>query len=1542
MQDTDIARRIAELPLEQRMALFQELQKQKERKTSAEQAPIVQQPRVDGGEYPLSFAQQRLFFLNQYEPESAEYNIPHGFLMRGPLDPDVLRQAFDGVVARHETLRTTFKIVDGAPVQVVAESGSVGMPLVDLRSRSRDERLPEALRLATEDAGKPFDLARGPLLRAKLFRTRDEEHLLYLNVHHITWDGWSQGIFLGELRTLYDAFFEGDPSPLPDLQVQYLDFGIWQREWLQGEVLARQLSYWSRQLGGVPPLDLPCDRPRPANRTHAGTTAPVSLPRELAESLRRLAQQEEATPFILYCAAYRALLHHYSAQEDFAIGTLIANRRRKEVEKLVGFFANTLALRTDLAGDPTFRELLRRERGTALDAYGHQDLPFEKLVEELNPPRDLSRTPIFQTMIVLQNAPPASEHGMSGLSMDPVGVDSRTSKFDCMLYLTEGEGGVRGFLEYNTDLFEPATVARLLGHFRSLLEGVAANPDLRLSELPLLPEEERKLLLVDWNATAAELPAGETLHGLVARQAAERPQAVAVEMEGERLTYGELEARAGRLAAYLRRLGVGPEVLVGIGMERSLDMVVGLLGILKAGGAYVPLDPEYPKERLAYMIESSALPVLLTQEKLLDVLPAGGAKVVALDRAWPEIDALGEAAAPAGPAAGPDNLAYVIYTSGSTGQPKGVQIPHRAVVNFLRSMSRKPGLSARDTLFAVTTLSFDIAGLELYLPLVNGARVVMVGRETAQAGEQLAEAVARAGTTVMQATPATWRLLLGAGWSGDPGLKVLCGGEALPPDLAEQILDRAGELWNVYGPTEATIWSTLLQVEKGGRISIGRPIDNTQVYLLTRQLKPVPAGVPGELHIAGAGLSRGYRGRPDLTAERFIPDPFSAEPGARVYKTGDLARWLPDGTLEFLGRIDHQVKVRGFRIELGEIEAALAQHPEIRQAVAIVREDTPGSKRIVAYLVAAGKEAPGVSDLRAFLKEKLPEYMIPAIFVPLEELPLTPNGKVDRRSLPAPDKSLLASAREYVAPRTPQEETLAAIWAEVLGLDRVGVLDDFFELGGDSLLVIKVVSKANKAGVGITTKLVFQNRTLGELAAVAGTSTILAEQGPVTGPVPFTPAQRHFLEFGHPNPSFHSLGNLLRPRDRKLNVEALRQALLTVVNHHDNLRIRLEGDQGSGWSLTCDGPRADLPLPVVDVTGIGEQARGRLLRDAVIALIKSQRMEEGNLVKAVVFELGGDDGTAFYLNIQFMAADIGSWTVVLDDLDTVYRQLCAGEPVSLQPKTTSARQWAERLAERANAMPEEERTYWLDLNLGEEEPLPRDFPEATNYWDSVAQLRFDMTREESRLLLQEVPRAYGVQIDGIIMTALALAFERWTGRRSLGFQTVGNGKEPIWDDVDLTRTVGWFNIIFPGRLELGEARTPIESLRLVNQQLRRIPSGGLGYGLLRYLSDDPATHGMRSWPHPELFFNYLGPDVASEVKAFEKITHFHGYPQDTSTRRLAVFMIGGHVQDGILFLKWDYSKNLHRPETVKKLMDDTQEILRAFLADYQARKNRAS
>ncbi len=1538
MTTTDLASRIAELPPEKRAILFQQLQKQQERPAEAPGIPRQSRAREF---FPLSFAQQRLWFLNNFEPESPEYNIPQAFRIDGDLDPEVMQRALREVVRRHETLRTTFREVDGEPQQILAQVVDMEVPYLDARGRAADA-WEEAMRLAGADAREPFDLALGPLMRARLYRTGERQYLLYYNVHHIAYDGWSMGIFARELAAIYDAFAAGEPSPLPELPVQYLDFALWQRQWLQGEVLERQLAYWRQQLASVPPLEMPTDRPRPPVRTHDGAAVPLELAGHAAGELKAFAQREGSTLFIVLTAAFKALLHHWTTQEDVSVGTLIANRRRPEIEGLIGFFANTLALRTDLAGDPTFRELLRREREVSLDAHAHQDLPFEKLVEALNPPRDLARTPLFQAMLILLNAPGEALE-LPGLKLQPVVIDSRTSKMEMTLYLTETPGGLDGFIEYNTDLFDRATMVRLLDHYRRVLETVTADPEVRLSELPLLSADERRQALVGWNATAADVPA-ITLHGWIEEQVRRTPAAPAVEFEDARLSYGELDARANRLARHLRRLGVGPDVLVGLAMERSLDLVVGVLAVLKAGGAYVPIDPEYPKERLAHMFADARVPVLVTQEALLERLPEHGARVVAVDRDAAAIAA--ESAEPVTGGAGPENLAYVIYTSGSTGKPKGVQIPHAAVVNFLNSMRRKPGLTSEDTLLAVTTLSFDIAGLELYLPLVVGARLVLASRETTQAGEALRELIENRGVTAMQATPATWRLLLAAGWPGDRRLKILCGGEALPRDLANQLLGACGSLWNVYGPTEATIWSTLDEVGASGPISIGRPLDNTEIYLLSRRLKPVPIGTPGELLIGGAGLSRGYRGRPDLAAEKFIPHPFAGlhgQPGARLYRTGDLARHLPDGRVEFLGRLDHQVKVRGFRIELGDIEAALGEHPGVGQAVVVAREDTPGNKKLAAYVTtAAGAATPGVTDLRAHLKEKLPEYMIPALFTFLEALPLTPNGKVDRRALPAPDKA--AAAREYVAPRDDKERFFCDLWQELLGLERVGVNDDFFELGGDSLLVIRVVTKANKAALGITTKQVFQHRTVAELAAVAGTTEILADQGVITGAKRFTPAELHFLDLGHANPDYHTIGTLLEPKDCDLRIPLLEAALAHAMLHHDNLRVRMTGEPGAP-QLEIDPPGAPVNLLRIDLSQVAEEQRMRVFSAAVRDLVISCRMAEGNLVRTVAVDFEPGKVSHVFMTAHFFAADVGSWQILLDDVDAAYRQLEAGLSVAVPRKTTSAPQWAERLAERARpgGMPQQERDYWLAQAPLDPPRFPMDHDLGPNDWISARLERAELDLEESSILLQQVPRCHGVQIDAILVTAILSAFESWIGSRSLPILLLGHGREALYDDMDLTRTIGWFNTIYPVLLDMGPNPDLVESARELNRQLRRVPHGGTGFGILRYLSQDPDIAGhLAKALEPQVFFNYFGPDNSKELGRFKKIQNFGGYHQDRSTKRMCPITITGNIIEDKVLFKWEYNLNLHKPETIQPLARRCGEVLRWFVDDYRRRQKAAA
>jgi amino acid adenylation domain-containing protein len=1049
--------------------------------------PVVPVPR----DLPLacSFAQQRLWFLDKLLPGDPAYNIPVAVRFQGPMDRGLLGLALTELTRRHESLRTTFAAAPGGqPVQVVAAAPAAAVPpLVDLRGLPAERRESEAHDRLAEESLVAFDLARGPLLRPCLFRLDDEEVLLYFAVHHIICDGVSIAILLRELVTLYGAFARGAGSPLAKLPVQYADFAAWQRAWLQGEVLEKQVSYWRQQLAGAPAvIELPTDRPRPAVQSSHGARRHFRLPAALVQDLAVLGRRERCTPFMTFQAAFNALLGRYSGQEDVLVGWPIAGRNRAELEGVIGFLANILVLRTDLRGEPGFRQLLARVREASLGAYAHQDLPFEQLVEELRPERHLSHNPIFQVFFVLHPGGAAAP-ALPGVNVAVPSIDNGTTRGDLLVSLSEARDGLSGMVEYNTDLFDAATIERLAGHFVSLLQAVLADAETAVAALPILAADERRQIVETWNETAAPYP-DLCVHQLFEAQSARSPEATALvfDADGESLTYGELNARANRLARRLRAAGVGPGALVGLCLERSPEMVVALLATLKAGGAYVPLDPTYPPDRLAFVLEDSGARVLLTQAELRYDLPAGDLEVIEVEPGAAFLaDDSHEDARDLAPLAGPADLAYVIYTSGSTGRPKGVEVRHAGVVNFLTSMGLRPGLSAADALLAVTTISFDIAGLELYLPLAVGARIVLASRDTAADGARLAALLASSGATVLQATPATWRLLLAAGWSGAPRLKVLCGGEALPPDLAGELLARTESVWNVYGPTETTIWSTVEPVTAApaGALPIGRPIANTAVHLLDRYLQPVPVGVAGELYIGGAGVARGYLRRPALTAERFVPDPFSPAPGARLYRTGDLARHLPDGRAVYLGRTDFQVKVRGFRIELGEIEAVLSRHPAVAQCVVAVREDTPGNPQIAAYYVAAEGRAASVGNLRAALREELPDYMIPSHFVALPALPLTPNGKVDRKALPAPDGGRPDLGREYVAPQGPVQEQLAAIWAEVLRRDRVGADDNFFELGGHSLMATQVLSRIQESfGVELPLRSMFDHPTVAGLA----------------------------------------------------------------------------------------------------------------------------------------------------------------------------------------------------------------------------------------------------------------------------------------------------------------------------------------------------------------------------------------------------------------------------------------------------------------------------
>lgn len=1022
--------------------------------------------------FPLSRNQQALWFLHKLAPKSPAYNTALTIRICGNLDKQVWQNALQTLVDRHPILRATFTEHESEFVQEIRLSQEISCAEINARDWT-EERLKEEVIAAYQ---LPFDLQQDSVLRASLFTRSEQEHVFLLVIHHIARDGWSVLILLDELQKLYSAAKAGTKAYLPPIKYHYSDYVQWQTQMLSGAVGERLWHYWQEKLSGnLPVLELPSDRPRPLVQTYRGASHVFHLSEEMAVRLKGMAKAEKATLFTLLLATFQVLLHRYTGAEDILVGSPFAGRQQTKFARTVGHFVNSIVLRANLAGNPTFKAFLAQVRQTVWEAIAHQDYPFTLLVERLQPNRDLSHTPLFQVSFVfLQQIerfgktlefflPEETEVEIDcdDLQLKPFVISQEEGQFDLTLEVIQASESLFAAFKYNTDLFDANTIERMAGHFQTMLEGILAQPEQLISQLPLLTKAEQQQLLVECNHTQTEYPQDQCIHQLFEEQVERTPDAVAVVFDSQQLTYRQLNERANQLANYLRTLGVKPEVLVGICVERSLEMVVGLLGILKAGAAYVPLDPNYPDERLSFMLLDAQVSVLLTQQQLVGDLPNHEAVVVCLDTDWHHIAKHCEKNPIADVIS--DNLAYTIYTSGSTGQPKGVQILHSAVVNFLSTMRQQPGMTADDVLLGVTTFTFDIAVLEIFLPMIVGARLVIAKREVTVDGKQLLDLLVNSGATVMQATPATWRLLLEAGWQNSHKLKILCGGEALPKKLANQLQARSTSLWNVYGPTETTIWSLISQVEsEEGLISIGRPIANTEVYILDRHLQPVPIGVPGELHIGGAGLARGYLNRPELTEDKFIPNPFSHQKGARLYKTGDLARYLSDRSIECLGRIDFQVKMRGFRIELGEIEAVLSQDPGVLQTVVIAREDVPGDQRLVAYVVTNQELAPTTTDLRRVLKEKLPDYMVPSAFVMLEALPLTPNGKVDRRALPSPQSLRPEMVANYEMPQTETEVLIAIIWQEILQLEKLGIHDNFFDLGGHSLLMVQIHHKLQK------------------------------------------------------------------------------------------------------------------------------------------------------------------------------------------------------------------------------------------------------------------------------------------------------------------------------------------------------------------------------------------------------------------------------------------------------------------------------------------------
>jgi len=1499
--------------------------------------------RTVAGPAPLSIDQEQLWIVDQIDPSNTAYNISTAMRLTGRLDIAAIERAINEIVRRHEVLRTTFRAIDGRPVQVVAPSLSVPLPVTDIAHETGAAQ--EALRLATQEISRPFDLSRGPLVRARMLRLGADEHVLVVAMHHIIADSWSFGVFNQELLALYDAYAAGRTSPLADLPIQYADYAIWQRQWLSGDLLEAKLAHWKSLLAGAPTsIELPTDRPRPAAQSYRGESRFLTISEDLTRALKELANRERATMFMTVLAAFNVLLFRYSNQRDILIGSPIANRNHPEIQSMIGYFLNMLVLRTRLRADMTFGELLSHVRESSLAAYAHQDLPFARLVQELQPERDTAQNPLFQVCFVYLDFQ-EQEAELRGLKLREMKLDAATAMFDLTLALTENADRLTGHFEYATDLFKGETIERMIGHFKNLLASIVAHPERRLSTLTLLDEAERRQVLYTWNPQS-RFPSPFTLHDLFQQQADLGPDAIAVSADSLQLSYRHLDRRANQLARFLLRLGLGPDQLVALLVEPSPLMLIALLAVLKAGAAYLPLDRHSPPARLLAMLQDAAVQLVLAQSSLAELArptaAAVGAEVVVLEAATSAAFEM-DATAFASPAVA-DNLAYVIYTSGSTGRPKGVAVTHRSICNRLLWERHAYPLDETERVLQITSLNFDVSVCEIFAPLCAGAQLIQAEAEGHKDSAYLAKMIAERDITFINVVPTLLHVLL-----DEPELvscralrRVYCGGEAMSVTLKERFIARSSAtLVNLYGPTEATVDTTYwicMTDHNSETVSIGKAIDNVAVYLLDDGLEPLPVGVPGGLYIGGKGLARAYVNHADLTADRFIPDPFSEQAGARLYRSGDQARRMADGNLAYMGRADRQVKIRGLRIELGEIETTIAEHPLVRETVVTLTTNAKGTKRLAAYVVTAKGEPVTDSELREFISERLPDYMVPTWLVRLEALPLLPSGKLDRQALPEPEVIGSAAETEYAPARTAVEETLARIWSDLLGVEQVGIHDNFFSLGGDSILSIQIVARAKEAGLRLAPRQLFQYQTIAELANVASLEqAVAAEQGMIGGDAPLTPIQHWFFDQKFSEPNHWNMAVMLESSG-KLDTAVMRTVIGRMLEHHDALRMRFRKDE-NGWRQVHAVERGEPPFEVVDLGGESESEQRRAIERIAAELQASLDLSAGPMLRVCWFDLGAGKSGSLLIIIHHLIVDAVSWRVLLEDMQAAYDDLCAGRALSLRAKTTSFKQWAESLqAYAGSAAALAELDYWLDQLSKPFTRIPLDNPTGINLESSAQSVLVRLSAEETGALLHEVPGTYRTQINDALLAALAEAFGRWMDAPYLLIEVEGHGREEGIGNVDLSRTLGWFTVTYPVALELDQGDDVGERLKRVKEQTRAIPGRGVGYGVLRYLSEEAAAKRLDEFSRPEVSFNYLGQlDAALDAAAgFRIAPESPGATRSRAAPRSHLLEIEASISDGQLQCGFHYSENMHRQETIEQLAEGYLAGLRKVIAHCRA------
>jgi amino acid adenylation domain-containing protein/non-ribosomal peptide synthase protein (TIGR01720 family) len=1473
----------------------------------------------------LSYAQQRQWFLWQWAPHSAAYNIPTALRLQGPLDVSALERSVQALIERHETLRTVFSQETAQPLQVVLPAGPFALETHQLSAELANDADASIQAFVQTQSQKTFDLQHGPLLRAALLQVTPNDHVLVLTLHHIVSDGWSLQVMIEELVQLYAGFNLGHDAGLPALPIQYADYALWQRQWMEAGEQERQLAYWQEKLGGEQPvLELPMDRPRSIEQSFAGASHNLILDPALSNALKAFARQENVTLFVVLLASFQALLHRYSGQADIRVGVPNANRGRVEIERLIGFFVNTQVLKADIDGQMSFVDLLRQVKQTAQQAQAHQDLPFEQLVEALEPGRSLSHSPLFQVMFNHQAERRASvETRLNGLNIEPLEWQSQTAQFDLTLNTTEQAHGIEAVLKYATDLFDAVTIERLAQHWNALLRAIVAEPTQRIGQLSMLDAGQQQRLLAQWNPERVQQPLEQCIHQAIEAQAERYPEAVAVTYDGQRLTYAELNRRANQWAHALIARGVGPDVRVGVAVERSLDMIVAILAVLKAGGAYVPLDPGYPDDRLSYMIEDSGIDLLLTQGHLLAQLP------VPTGLACLDLHQAPEHSIETNPLCltTPDSLAYVIYTSGSTGKPKGALLPHGNVMRLFSATEHWFDFGPQDSWTLFHSYAFDFSVWEIFGALLYGGKLVVVPHDITRSPEDFYTLLCDENVTVLNQTPSAFKPLMQVASESTRtnSLRyVVFGGEALEVQSLrpwfERFGDRAPTLINMYGITETTVHVTyrplsMADLQQSHSSPIGEPIVDLSWYLLDSALNLVPQGCIGELYIAGAGLARGYLNQAGMTATRFVPDPFNPQAGERLYRTGDLARLRGDGVIEYIGRIDHQVKIRGFRIELGEIEAQLLKHPDVREAVVLAVDGISGQQLATWIVANEVLDAEGQGALRdsikAHLRETLPDYMVPVSWAFLERLPLTANGKLDRKQLPHPE---VAQVQEvYAAPRNQLEQRLAEIWQDVLKVERVGLNDNFFELGGDSIISIQVVSRARQAGIRFTPKDIFQHQTVQRLATVAQQSdAVQMQQGDVLGDAVLTPIQHYFFNSDIPARHHWNQSILLTPATA-LQAAPLEQALLQLQRHHDALRLRYR-QTNAGWQQS-HAPADQAQALLRTVTLDDSAALPALCQE----LQRSLDLLDGPLIRAVLVDLP-DASQRLLLVIHHLVVDGVSWRILLEDLQSAYQQLSGGQAVRLPAKTSAFKDWGKRLQEHArSAELESELDYWRGQLRDVSVDLPLDNPQGqlSNRFERSVDTRLDA--ERTRQLLQQAPAVYRTQVNDLLLTALARVLCQWTHTDSALVQLEGHGREDLFEDVDLSRTVGWFTSMFPVRL------TPDASLETsikgIKEQLRAIPNKGIGYGLLRHLGSAESQAALNGLAQPKVTFNYLGQfdNNFDEDALWVPATEDKGAGQDENAPMANWLTIDGRVYQGQLSLTWTYSGDVFEESTINAL-----------------------